>query len=150
LVLSSSDETKGYTAAEKKQADIFFTPAVTSGGRGSNPVMSDRPGSDRTKETPMNRTLILTGAAALMTVGAGVAAAQSGGQTAEGAQRGEMERCYGVSRAGQNDCAAGPGTSCSGTSTRDWQGNAWKYVAKGTCTSIETPRGNGSLTPINR
>ncbi len=98
----------------------------------------------------MNRTLILTGAAALMTVGVGVAAAQSGGQNAEGAQRGEMERCYGVSRAGKNDCAAGPGTSCAGTSTRDWQGNAWKYVPKGTCTSIETPRGMGSLTPVNR
>ncbi|MEH6663988.1 MAG: DUF2282 domain-containing protein [Brevundimonas sp.] len=98
----------------------------------------------------MNRTLILSGAAALMTVGGAAAFAQSGEQAAEGAQRGEMERCYGVSRAGQNDCAAGPGTSCAGTSTRDWQGNAWKYVPKGTCTSIETPRGRGSLTPINR
>ena len=61
-----------------------------------------------------------------------------------------QERCYGISRAGQNDCAAGPGTSCAGTSRRDYQGNAWKYVARGTCTRIQTPRGNGSLQPINR
>ena len=39
------------------------------------------------------------------------------------------EKCYGVSLAGKNDCAAGPGTSCAGTSKRNYQGNAWKYVA---------------------
>ena len=58
-----------------------------------------------------------------------------------------MEKCYGVSKAGKNDCKAGPGTSCAGTSTRDYQGNAWKLVKAGTCTSIKTPKGNGSLTP---
>jgi uncharacterized membrane protein len=46
---------------------------------------------------------------------------------------GAKERCYGVSLKGKNDCAAGPGTSCAGTSTVDYQGNAWKYVAKGSC-----------------
>lgn len=61
-----------------------------------------------------------------------------------------MEKCYGISLAGQNDCAAGPGTSCAGTSTRNYQGNAWKYVRRGTCTGIRTPRGAGSLTPVNR
>jgi uncharacterized membrane protein len=61
-----------------------------------------------------------------------------------------MDKCYGISRAGQNDCAAGAGTSCAGTSRRDYQGNAWKYVARGSCTRIQTPRGAGSLTPINR
>jgi uncharacterized membrane protein len=66
------------------------------------------------------------------------------------AQKQPMEKCYGVSKAGQNDCAAGPGTSCSGTSTRDYQGNAWKLVPKGTCEDIETPKGKGSLTPIDR
>ncbi len=60
------------------------------------------------------------------------------------------EKCYGVAKAGKNDCAAGPGTSCAGTSTRDYQGNAWSFVAKGTCTNIETPKGNGSLSPIKR
>ena len=58
------------------------------------------------------------------------------------------DKCFGVSLAGKNDCAAGAGTSCAGTSKRDYQGNAWKYVAKGTCTAIKTPKGNGSLTPI--
>ena len=60
---------------------------------------------------------------------------------------GAKEKCYGISLAGKNDCAAGPGTSCAGTSKVDYQGNAWTYVAKGTCTKIETPKGKGSLTP---
>ena len=59
-----------------------------------------------------------------------------------------MEKCYGVSLAGQNDCASGPGTSCQGSSTVDYQGNAWKYVDKGTCAAMQTPKGMGSLTPI--
>ena len=70
--------------------------------------------------------------------------------TAPAAAQGAKEKCYGVSLAGENDCAAGPGTSCAGTSTSDYQGNAWTYVDKGTCTSIETPKGKGSLTPIDR
>tara|TARA_R110002095_G_scaffold162816_3_gene141056 strand:- start:1156 stop:1446 length:291 start_codon:yes stop_codon:yes gene_type:complete len=60
------------------------------------------------------------------------------------------EHCYGVALAGENDCAAGPGTSCAGTSTVDYQGNAWSNVPAGTCESIETPYGPGSLTPIER
>ena len=52
-----------------------------------------------------------------------------------------MEKCYGVSLAGQNDCAAGPGTTCQGTSTVDNQGNAWKFVDGGTCTTMELPDG---------
>ncbi len=59
-----------------------------------------------------------------------------------------MEKCYGVAMAGKNDCQAGPGTTCAGSSKVDYQGNAWKAVAKGTCTSIKTPKGTGSLTPI--
>lgn len=62
----------------------------------------------------------------------------------------EMEQCYGVSLAGENDCAAGPGTSCAGTSTVDYQGNAWTYVPEGTCESIQTPYGTGSLEPVER
>lgn len=62
---------------------------------------------------------------------------------------GEKVKCYGVAKAGENDCAAGPGTSCAGTSTTDYQGNAWKYVDAGTCLDIETPDGNGSLEPKN-
>ncbi|MBN8847502.1 MULTISPECIES: DUF2282 domain-containing protein [unclassified Sphingomonas] len=58
-----------------------------------------------------------------------------------------MEKCYGVAKAGKNDCKAGAGTTCAGTSKADYQGNAWKLVKAGTCTSIRTPKGNGSLTP---
>ena len=60
------------------------------------------------------------------------------------------EKCFGVSLAGQNDCAAGEGTSCAGTSTTDYQGNAWKLVPKGSCVSMDTPLGKGSLEPIKR
>jgi uncharacterized membrane protein len=88
--------------------------------------------------TMMTRTLTLTaGLATAMTL----AAAQA---QAEGA----MEKCYGVAMAGQNDCAAGPGTTCAGTATMDYQGNAWKLVPAGTCTTITTPHGMGSLEPI--
>ena len=59
-----------------------------------------------------------------------------------------MEKCYGVAMAGKNDCAAGPGTTCAGTSKVDYQGNAWKYVKKGTCTAMKRPMGMGSLMPI--
>lgn len=58
-----------------------------------------------------------------------------------------MEKCYGVARAGKNDCKAGAGTSCAGTSKIDYQGNAWKLVPAGTCIKIKTPKGPGSLTP---
>lgn len=69
---------------------------------------------------------------------------------AQAQEKAKMEKCYGVAKAGKNDCAAGPGTSCAGTSTRDYQGNAWKLVPAGTCVKIETPKGNGSLKPIAR
>ncbi|WP_288758764.1 DUF2282 domain-containing protein [uncultured Brevundimonas sp.] len=88
---------------------------------------------------------IAIGAGALLALGAHAAVAQN---RPTAAQENAMEKCYGVAKAGQNDCAAGPGTTCAGTSVRDYQGNAWKLVAKGTCTSIQTPKGNGSLTAI--
>jgi uncharacterized membrane protein len=62
-----------------------------------------------------------------------------------------QEKCFGVALAGQNDCAAGPGTTCSGTSTIDYQGNAWKLVPAGTCTTMELPDGRtGSLEALDR
>jgi len=60
---------------------------------------------------------------------------------------GKFEKCYGVALKGQNDCYAGAGTTCAGTSTVDYQGNSFKVVATGTCVSIQTPNGPGSLTP---
>lgn len=85
-------------------------------------------------------------AAAALALAAGSAGAAKHMEKAGDAPAG-MEKCYGVSMAGKNDCAAGAGTSCAGTSKTDYQGNAWKNVAKGTCTTIQTPKGMGSLTP---
>ncbi len=94
----------------------------------------------------MNRTLTI---AALAAFSAGVLATGSAVAQDKGASiKGEKERCYGISMAGKNDCAAGPGTTCAGTSKMDYQANAWKYVAKGTCTTIKTPKGMGSTTEI--
>ncbi len=81
---------------------------------------------------------------ALAALAVGAANAQDKGAPIKG----EKEKCYGISLAGKNDCAAGAGTTCSGTSKTDYQGNAWNYVAKGTCTTIKTPKGVGALTPI--
>ena len=68
----------------------------------------------------------------------------------------EMEKCFGVALAGQNDCKAGEGTTCAGTSKVDYQGNAWKLVPAGTCTTMALPAGMdgmarmGSLEPLDR
>ena len=63
----------------------------------------------------------------------------------------DQEKCYGVSLAGKNDCAAGPGTTCAGTSTVNYQGNAWSLVPKGTCETMELPDGRkGSLSALDR
>ena len=73
----------------------------------------------------------LAGAVAMAISGASFLASTDGAYAA-------TEKCYGVALAGQNDCAAGPGTTCAGTSVRDYQGNAWKLVAKGSCEKTES------------
>jgi uncharacterized membrane protein len=61
------------------------------------------------------------------------------------------EKCFGVALAGENDCAAGPGTTCAGSSTVDYQGNAWKLVDAGTCVTMEKDGSRmGSLEPLDR
>jgi len=69
---------------------------------------------------------------------AGAVAAALAAQVTTASAAGK-EKCFGVSMAGKNDCAAGPGTTCAGTSTVDYQGNAWTLVDEGTCTEIELP-----------
>ena len=93
----------------------------------------------------MNRTFTIAALAAGV-LAAGTAAAQDKGASIKG----EKERCYGISLAGKNDCAAGPGTTCAGTSKIDYQGNAWTLVPKGTCLTISTPFGPGSLQALKR
>ena len=63
----------------------------------------------------------------------------------------EKEKCFGVAKASENDCAAGPGTTCAGTSKIDYQGNSWKLVPAGTCTTMELPGDRkGSLEALDR
>ena len=87
---------------------------------------------------------------------AGAVAAAFAAQSATPANAASKEKCYGVSLAGENDCAAGPGTTCAGTSVTDFQGNAWTLVDAGTCTETAlpamadgTPR-QGSLEELER
>ena len=60
----------------------------------------------------------------------------------------DKEKCFGVALKGKNDCKAGAGTTCAGTSKIDYQGNAWWMVPKGTCdktASPTSPTGFGQL-----
>lgn len=91
----------------------------------------------------MNRIAALPAFALVAALGAGLSTA------AHAADKAGKERCYGVSLAGKNDCAAGPGTSCAGTSRTKHQANAWAYVPAGTCTrmkSTTSPTGYGQLS----
>ena len=92
----------------------------------------------------ITRPLAITAIAlSALTAGAAMAQAQPMGDAMA-----KVEKCYGVSMAGKNDCAAGPGTTCAGSSKVDYQANAWKNVPTGTCTTIKTPKGMGSLSPM--
>ncbi|MGJ8610509.1 MAG: BufA1 family periplasmic bufferin-type metallophore [Octadecabacter sp.] len=89
-----------------------------------------------------------------LALAASVATAIAGLSTAAHAQA--NEKCFGVSLAGENDCAAGPGTTCAGTSVTDYQGNAWSFVPAGTCETTvidamgDAPERMGSLTELDR
>jgi len=88
--------------------------------------------------------IVTAAAAAAAAMAIAAASASVAAETPQPAK----EKCYGVAKAGQNDCKAGPGTSCAGTSTKDYQGDAWKLVKAGTCLSIQTPNGgHGTLEP---
>lgn len=98
-------------------------------------------------------------ASAFATAVAAISASSAGAQEFTDAQKkiqaehtaqvksGKVEPCFGTAMKGQNDCYAGAGTTCAGTSTVDYQGNAFKLVPKGTCVGITTPKGPGSLSP---
>lgn len=100
-----------------------------------------------------NRTmsLVIAGAFAAavgsLTAGTAVADMKANIAKTEAAMKtGKFDMCYGVALKGQNDCAAAP-HSCAGTSTKDYQGDVFKLVAKGTCVTMKTPKGMGSLEP---
>jgi uncharacterized membrane protein len=93
---------------------------------------------------------VLASAVATALASFATAAPLSEAQVKEAMDKG-MEKCFGVAMKGQNDCAAGPGTTCQGTSTVDYQGNAWKFVDGGTCATMELPDGRkGSTEPLTR
>lgn len=114
----------------------------------------------------MNKMTRVTSLAASMLAAASLAACgqteTSSGQAASGEaaepETAAKEKCYGISLAGKNGCAAGPGTSCAGTSTVDYQGNAWTYVDAGDCAKYGAEGGDyalpegrtGSLEPLER
>ncbi|MBB3655603.1 putative membrane protein [Rhizobium sp. BK650] len=88
----------------------------------------------------------ITSALATMASAAPLTKAEAAAATAA-----HKEKCFGVALKGQNDCAAGPGTTCQGTSVKDFQGNSWKFVQGGTCASLDLPGGrHGSLKPLTR
>ena len=87
-------------------------------------------------------------------VAGAVAVAATGAQTTA-ASAAPMEKCYGIALAGKNDCKAGPGTTCAGSSTVDYQGNAWTLVPKGTCEQLAWEKflpgdRKGSLKELDR
>jgi uncharacterized membrane protein len=93
----------------------------------------------------MNARHFATATFTLAALAAGVAMADD---KPAATKQAAVEKCYGVSMAGQNDCKAGEGTTCAGTAKTNYQGNAWKNVPAGTCTSIKTPKGHGSAKPF--
>jgi len=95
----------------------------------------------------MSAKLAFTAAALAGSLAAALAVATAAKAGPAPVQAG-ADKCYGVSLAGKNDCAAGAGTSCAGTSTVDYDAHAWKYVAKGSCEAMTTPKGHGSLTQM--
>lgn len=83
-----------------------------------------------------------------------VATAIGMGTVAQAQQADEKEKCFGISLAGKNDCAATGNNTCAGTSKVDYDKGAWTLVPKGTCVSTEVTlkdgmKRNGSLTPIS-
>lgn len=97
-------------------------------------------------KTAMTAASLAVALGAALTLASATASAASHG----GAMKAESdkEKCFGVAMKGKNDCAAGPGTTCAGTSKVDYQGNAWTLVPKGTCektASPTSPTGKGQL-----
>lgn len=77
-----------------------------------------------------HRAMIAAAAASLMSLTFAAAPAV--------AQEKEKEKCFGIAKAGQNDCANVFGThTCAGLSKVDMDKGEWKYVAKGTCKDLK-------------
>ena len=91
-----------------------------------------------------SRAIQTTAAALALALGTALTLAN----TAVAAEGAAKEKCYGIALKAKNDSAAGPGATCAGTAKVDYQGDAWKYVPKGTCektASPSSPTGQGQL-----
>ena len=94
----------------------------------------------------MNKTM--TAAALALALGAALTVSAAPVAAADGKMAMEKEHCFGVALKGKNDCKAGAGTTCAGTSKTDYQSNAFLAVPKGTCektVSKTSPTGYGQL-----
>ena len=83
-------------------------------------------------------------AALALAVGTALALAQAPAQD----QSAYKEKCFGVAMKGKNDCKASAGTSCAGTSTKDYQGNAWTFVPAGTCEKMASPTSPNGMVQL--
>ena len=92
-------------------------------------------------------TIKLAVAVTLAALTSGVALAQNSTMQ-QSKDKPAMEKCYGVAMAGQNDCKAGAGTTCAGTQKTDYERDHFKSVPVGTCATIKTPHGMGTLKPM--
>lgn len=92
-------------------------------------------------------TIKLAAAVTLAALTSGVALAQNSTMQ-QSKDKPAMEKCYGVAMAGQNDCKAGAGTTCAGTQKTDYEHDHFKSVPVGTCATIKTPHGMGTLKPM--
>ena len=105
-----------------------------------------------TKDTNNLSTIGSRFALAAVALSVGFGATIASADTANAAGASAKEKCFGVALKGKNDCAAGPGTSCAGTSTADYQGNAWRYVAAKSCVkmggTLEPHAGNAKPQPM--
>jgi uncharacterized membrane protein len=123
---------------------LWLVQPSPSGEGGDTPtgLNGEKHMSVRFNVTSLLLASAVTTALASLAIAAPLTTAEMKAATAAG-----KEKCFGVALKGQNDCAAGPGTTCQGTSTIDFQGNSWKFVQHGACTTIEVPGGKkGSLT----
>lgn len=86
----------------------------------------------------MKTALSIATASALISLAAAATPANAGANQASASS----EKCYGIALAGKNDCKAGPGTTCAGSSTVNYSGQHFKDVKAGTCLSL-----GGTLEP---
>jgi len=78
-----------------------------------------------------------------LALGAAIAAAMAIAAETATAAESKNEKCYGISKAGENDCAASNSNTCAGTSKVDYDPLAWKLVPKGTCEAMEVTLKDG-------